>query len=161
MPNQHSALRRAVTSPLARGIGVCAFTLIPGRAFPRWMQHTLTWGSAAAVGAVVAIPGASEKILRRETSEEGATRERMHPAARATLASAAAVIMAGTWVFSWWADERTERALRKLRLPHPRLWIGVGLGAVELWTETQRRSQSALTHRGRQPDHHKALESSA
>lgn len=155
----HTALRRALTSPHASALGVCVFTLIPGRAFPRWAQHTLTWASSAGVGIVVAIPGASEKILRRERADESGTRDQLRPAARFALAAVAAAAMAGAWMFSWWADEKTERALRAIRLPVPRLWIGVALGAAEFWSETQRRAQPTVTSRGTERDGARAHDS--
>ncbi|GAA2177667.1 hypothetical protein GCM10009847_04590 [Leucobacter tardus] len=148
----NTALRRALTSPLASALGVCAFTLIPGRAFPRWTRHGLTWASAGGVAIVVATPGAGEKILGRERADRAGARVQPHPAARLALASLAAALMAGAWMFSWWADEKTERALRKLRLPFPRLWIGIALGATEFWSETQRRAQRTVVGRGNERD---------
>lgn len=48
-----------------------AFTLIPARKYPAWVRHTLSWGSAAGIFALMAVPGVALKLQEVTTSKTG------------------------------------------------------------------------------------------
>ncbi|GAA2124001.1 hypothetical protein [Kocuria atrinae] len=48
-----------------------AFTLVPARKYPAWVRHTLTWGSAAGIFTLMAVPGVALKLQEVATSKTG------------------------------------------------------------------------------------------
>lgn len=122
-----------VKSPLTQAAAAGALVLIPARRYPAWLRQTLTWGSTAAAAGIIALPRA-ELPAPQTSAEEGAEREgpaRSHPMgplARAGLAAGAGAVVYGSWRFTWWFDEASEQALRKLRVPFPRAVMGAACG---------------------------------
>lgn len=48
-----------------------ALTLIPARKYPAWVRHTLTWGSAAGIFTLMAVPGVASKLQELTTGQTG------------------------------------------------------------------------------------------
>lgn len=48
-----------------------ALTLIPARKYPAWVRHTLTWGSAAGIFTLMAVPGVASKLQELTTGKTG------------------------------------------------------------------------------------------
>lgn len=122
-----------------------AFTLIPARKHPAWLRHTLTWGSAAGMFALLAVPGAVPKLqqgLMRNKSgsgQEGAEKPDVekigrNPVARIGVAAGVGAATYGLFRFSFWLDGAAERGLHKLGVPYPRVVMGVGVAALHALT---------------------------
>ncbi|WP_016995715.1 hypothetical protein [Kocuria atrinae] len=48
-----------------------ALTLIPARKYPAWVRHTLTWGSAAGIFTLMAVPGVASKLEKATSGWAG------------------------------------------------------------------------------------------
>lgn len=134
-----SIARGPWSQPLVGG----TLTLIPGRKYPAWLRHGMTWGSTAAVVALVAVPGLGSKALKSTSvQEEPAADVQLSPKARAGYAAMAGASMYGMWRFGWWFDEASEQTLRKLGVPRPRVVLGVAVAALYYFTDDRRRGDS-------------------
>ena len=120
-------------------------TLIPARKCPAWLQHTVTWGSTAAMVALIASPRRASRVHTDTAGEETNERVELSSRARIGYAAVAGMVMYGSWKFAWWFDAAAERTLRKLRVPFPRVVLGAAVGAA--YYHTDNRSQ-------RRPDTH-------
>ncbi len=90
----------------------------------------MTWGSAATVAAIIAVPGVGSATLKRASGQKTVETVTLSPAARAGCAVGGAAFTYGLWRFGWWVDTASEAALRRMRVPYPRLVIGVVVGTL-------------------------------
>lgn len=65
------------------------------------------------------------------------------PAALVATGASAGAVMSLSTAFGFWADEKIERGLRRLRLPYPRIVMAVGVGAAAWW-QARQDQQKAL-----------------
>lgn len=73
-----------------------------------------------------------------------------NPLVRIGLATAVAACTYGLWRFSFWFDAAAESGLRKLRVPYPRVVMGIGVGGLYWATEKFEQHMNARTP---QPPH--------
>lgn len=151
-----------------------ALTLIPARQYPRWLQRTLIRGfpvaTAIGFGYLAAKPEALDKLGERFGGERESTgidddagqraegepnsdggAPPLAPAKRAILIAAAGaaigIVSATLTAAALWADEKTDRGLRKLNVPLPRVVMGCAAAAVTWWqvtAENKRKEQQAV-----------------
>lgn len=125
---------------------VGSISLIPARTYPGWLKQGLTWGSTGLVAAVALAPGATSGLLKAlGTQYEDAGRSRVSWMTRSAAALALGGFTYGTWRFAWWADDAAERALRRMRVPAPRLIMAVGAAALT-YREVRRDQQAQPQH---------------
>lgn len=144
----HTEAYRLSENPWAQAAIVGSLSLIPARKYPRWVRGVLTWGSTFGVTAVAATPGTATAVLRRLGAWQNQPAEEVQlpeisPAARATLAVSAGAVMYAGWRFSFWSDTATEKALRRLRVPAPRVVMSLAAGALtwrQIHSDNQRRA---------------------
>lgn len=128
--SEKNTARSVLDSPWSQAIAGGTLTLVPGRKYPAWLRHTLTWGSTATVVGLIAIPGLGSKVLKGASGQESVQTVEMSPRVRAGYATVAGASMYGMWRFGWWFDEASEQALRKLHVPFPRVVLGGAVGAL-------------------------------
>lgn len=131
--------------PRAEAVVTGAVALIPARKYPQWLRQTFIWAPTLGVTALAATPGATTAVLRTLGEWQGVEQEPGEvpsppPAVRAALAVGAGATMYATWRFSFWFDTAAENALRKLRVPAPRVAIAVAVGAASWWSSSRARA---------------------
>lgn len=172
-----------------------AFTLIPARKYPAWLRHRLSWGSAAGIFTLMAVPGVASKLQELTTGQTGSEKAAAledvdaetvnvhggsvedagtgrtstgkvdaskpdfenvvsNPVMRIGLATAVAACTYGVFRFSFWFDDAAERGLRKLRVPYPRVVMGLGVAALYVVTEKFDRKYEARAGQSSQSDQH-------
>lgn len=161
--------------PVSQAAVVGALSLLPARRYPGWLKQGMTWGSTGLVAAVALTPGAMSGLLKAlgskcgdtdpedsassdssaearesEARESGAREEAGRPQVSWVTRSSAALVAGGftygTWRFAWWADDAAERALRRMRVPAPRLVMAAGAAALayrEAHRDQQAQGQAA------------------
>lgn len=139
------------TDPLGQAALSGALALIPARRYPPWVRGAMIWGSTVSVTGLALAPGAATAALKRLGQWQGvdpAEHEEMpspSPAVRAGVALAAGAVMYGTWRLAFWSDEAAERGLRALRIPFPRVVMGVAAGVTSWYGvrgDNRRRAES-------------------
>lgn len=75
-----------------------------------------------------------------------------NPVVRIGVAAAVGACTYGLWRFSFWLDGATERGLRNLRVPYPRVVMGVAVGVLYWATEKFERHMDARAPQSKQPD---------
>lgn len=75
-----------------------------------------------------------------------------NPVVRIGVAAAVGACTYSLWRFSFWLDGATERGLRKLRVPYPRVVMGVAVGGLYWATEKFERHMDARAPQSKQPD---------
>ncbi|WP_218219984.1 hypothetical protein [Nesterenkonia sp. Act20] len=132
---------RFLNSPWSQPLAGGALTLIPGAKYPAWLRQTMTWGSAAAVTALVAVPGVGSAALKQASGRETVETVALSPSGRLGYAAAAGVFTYGLWRFGWWADKASEDALRRMRVPYPRVVLGAAVGALYYVTDDRDQAE--------------------
>lgn len=156
--------------PVSQAAVVGALSLLPARRYPGWLKQGMTWGSTGLVAAVALTPGAMSGLLKAlgskygdtdqedsassgssaEARESEAREEAGRPQVSWVTRSSAALVAGGftygTWRFAWWADDAAERALRRMRVPAPRLVMAASAAALtyrEVHRDQQAQGQAA------------------
>ncbi|KNC13465.1 hypothetical protein AC792_15755 [Arthrobacter sp. RIT-PI-e] len=142
MSRKNTALSIA-TNPRSQALAGGALSLIPGRTYPGWLRHTITWGSTATVVALIAVPQFRSEVLERTSGQKTPPAVEMSPKARAGFAAVTGALMYGTWRFGWWFDEAAEQALRRMRVPFPRVVLGAAVGAWYYYADARGRRKAA------------------
>lgn len=128
--------------------------LVPVRKYPRWLRRALVLGpvlvSAAGMSYVVTHPGNSKRFAQRisgtkaeppesvvQDNEAASEVGSINGGALAMKGAAMGAVLgggigAGTWL-GLRADEWIEGQLRRLRVPYPRIVMGLGAAAVAWW----------------------------
>lgn len=138
-------------TPAAQAVATGALTLIPARNYPRWLRTTLIWGppvAATVYGAyLVKNPEHRAALIQRFEDAESADQIDALSRPEVVLAGAAGlgVLIGSSAALGFWADERLERGLRRLRIPAPRLVMGVAAGALT-WLAERADSQGETPH---------------
>lgn len=148
-------LANFLNDPLSQGIVTGALTLIPARNYPHWLRQTLVWGPPVAGGAIPAYLAMNPRV-RRKLSARLAIAEHSNPSTRTGLRpqeppravlskgnrSTASMIATGTAIGAgvsllvvggFWADEKLEQGLRRLKVPFPRGVMAAAAGALTWW----------------------------
>lgn len=161
--------------PVSQAAVVGALSLLPARRYPGWLKQGMTWGSTGLVAAVALTPGAMSGLLkalgskhgdadqedsassgssagaresgaRESEAREEAGRPQVSWVTRSSAALVAGGFTYGTWRFAWWADDAAERALRRMRVPAPRLVMAASAAALtyrEVHRDQQAQGQAA------------------
>lgn len=139
--SQKNIALRIMKSPWSQAIVGGTLTLIPGRNYPAWLRHTITWGSTASVTVLVANPRLGFKALGHDPEQEMSQTEPVTLKARAGSAVATGAAMYGVLRFGWWLDEASEKALKKLGVSFPRVVMGVAVGALYYFTDDRKQRE--------------------
>lgn len=148
MSNEQIPLR-ILKSPWSQAAVGGALTLIPGRRYPAWLRHAITWGSTATVTVLVANPRLGPRVLgalSRSSDQEPPEPIETSPKARAVSAAVTGAATFGMLRLGWWFDEAAEQALRKLQVPFPRVLLGVAVGAFYYATDDRERKDKNSLH---------------
>lgn len=145
-----------MNDPFSQAIVTGALTLIPVRNYPTWLRRGLIWAPTVA-GGLGAVVFAANPRLQRKLSAKAAIAEQFNPATRKTLhpqeppasirskapRGTVSLIATGTAVGAglsvvmaagFWADDKVERGLRRLKIPFPRAVMGAATGVFTWWT---------------------------
>lgn len=143
-----------LTDPWTQGVLSGAMTLIPARKYPGWLRQGLIWGPTvlgSAGGTYLALnPGARRKLMAKlaDTGQtipidsghhQNGDRNSTDTARRLSIIGAGSAAGAASSLvmgFGFWADEAIDRGLRRMRVPFPRVVMGVTVGALTWWMET-------------------------
>lgn len=93
--------------------------------------------------------GSKEKV---DASNAGMPEVASNPVVRIGLATAVAACTYGLCRFSFWFDAAAESGLRNLRVPYPRVVMGIGVGGSYWATEKFEQHMNARTPRPPQSD---------
>lgn len=95
--------------------------------------------------ALLAVPGAVPKLQGLKPNKTGSGQEDAeesdvekiggNPVARIGVAAGVGAATYGLFRFSFWLDGAAEHGLRKLRVPYPRVVMGVGVAAIHALTD--------------------------
>lgn len=135
--SQKNLALNIMNSPWSPALAAGALTLIPARKCPAWLRHTVTWGSTAAIVALIASPGFGSRPPSDTRGAEADQGVGLSPRVRVGYATVAGAVMYGSWRFSWWFDDAAERALRKLHVPLPRVVLGAAVSAGYYYTDNR------------------------
>ena len=151
------------TGPMAQAVLTGALTLIPARNYPNWLRKSLVWGptvvGVAGATYFAAKPEARTKVAERspsaeqsassaqsvQSSEPGSTESSTVRRATTMITAGGAVgatlslVMAG----GFWADEKIERGLRRIKIPLPRVVMGAAAGVATWYQAKQDAARDA------------------
>lgn len=128
--------------PWSQAVLTAGLSLIPARSYPRWLRRGIIWAPTVigTVGALylAANPEAHRKFLecvpesdRPEDAEQQLST--VNPVAVTVVGGAAGAVLTAGLAVSFWADEKIEQGLRRLKVPFPRVAMSIGTGAAAWW----------------------------
>lgn len=149
----HNQLATLLTDPWTQALMSGALTLIPVRKYPKWLRKGLIWGPSVlgSVGGVYFAfnPEARQKLMARiadtgqalpiESDQLQDGRLVTDPARRLSIigvGSAAGAAGSLVMSFGFWADEAIDQGLQRMKVPFPRVVMGLATGALIWWQET-------------------------
>lgn len=162
-PAPGSNISNILTAPLPQAVLTGALTLIPARNYPTWLRKSLVWGPTV-VGVAGAVCFAAKPDVRAKLAERLPSAERSASGARKIEANAArsvvptpvrktaTLIVTGGGVGAivsvltaggFWADEKIERALRRINVPFPRVVMGAVAGLAAWYQAKQDDARNA------------------
>ena len=124
-------------SPWTQAIVTGALTLIPARSYPRWLRGGLIWSSALIGG----IAGGYFMVAQRESSPGQQTGSSI--ALPLAVGVGIGTTLSGLTAAGFWADEKLDRGLRRLKVPYPRVIMGIGAGAITWLLQTKEQQDGA------------------
>lgn len=148
----NTRLASFLNNPMAQATVTGALTLIPARKYPTWLRRGLIWAPV-----VVGFAGAAYVLANPKTDLK--PRDPRQNTGRADLdylpatpvsdgqqvrRCATTIAVGGgigavaslTTAAGFWADEKIEQGLRRLKVPLPRAVMGVAAGALT-WGQTK------------------------
>ena len=153
-------------NPWTQAILTGALTLIPVRAYPRWVRRCLLWtpplvggiaGSylsvnPAARGNFLKGTGTSQpESVAEQSAQQRQSQSDQQVRAPNALGIIAVGVSTGAALFAvtaavFWADEKLERGLRRLKVPYPRIVMAIGAGAITWLQETKEQQRDSIAN---------------
>src|SRR5690625_2436645 len=155
-------------NPWAQAIMTGAVTLAPMRNYPGWLRQSMLWGpllgGVIAGGYIGANPdrqrelneffakfnanGSAEPQPAEQTSPSESSERSWTPLRAAAAGGTFGAVMSGATALGFWADEKIERGLRRMKVPMPRLVMAVAVGGMNWWQgQHEAKNRSAAPRR--------------